>query len=423
MEYQATGVRTISSGTSTPLTLPHLSYPEISSRVREFVFNPGHLCKLLLESASTHSEQTLEDPVSHLVDAFQSMKIKPTPSEQFSLHDVLPLPAHWAQRDALKILKQLTSLTSFRVEIRASEHWYFQRLSIAPAFFSAGWSAFSSTLTSLELRVPLEGMSTVLPPMGSLPLKNLENLSFRIIRASLSTNTSTTTIDTLLPMINHHAASLRALNIDVEERIDPSSFLRSITHLTRLQSFALVLPFSFHSDCALSSFKQLLQVHRNHLTDVSLRIIPTFDQHPISYSFFNLDPFGVALPKLRHISIDIHGFPSHFSRGLIPSINKFTATLVSLEISEHRWSFEQLMSLLEGFSTDSRLRDLKIFLHFLEPDVFKVLADKLPRLDTLKIDFECLGPVALTNWLHNTIPRVSSILQFLILARNIRASH
>ncbi|KDR76141.1 hypothetical protein GALMADRAFT_247352 [Galerina marginata CBS 339.88] len=379
----------------TERSLNRLIDTDISSRVRTFTFKPGHLCKLLRET-ETHkqSEKTSDNTVSELLKAFGTMTLKPRKSfmvpssrSQMVAH---AMPTHLALRNVLKIMRQMTSLTSFRVEIRGEEHWYFKEISAD--FFAPGWAAFGVNLRTLELRIPLEDMAKVLPPVGTATLTSLETLYVQIIRASLTTSEGAIIMKQLLPFVNHHRRTLKSLTLDVAEQTNLSPFLLGLHHVPSLESFKLKQPFVSEDETDFTGLKHFFQMHRSHLTHFDIDMISTFTHYPTPYAFFAQDCFSVALPKLRGLSIHLHYFPPAYSEGILPYIHQFKSTLVSLEVHEHRWILGRLQTLVEGFSSTSTLKELKICLTDFSPDVLLLLATNLPNLDTLNIDFETLSP-------------------------------
>ncbi|PPQ81006.1 hypothetical protein CVT25_014514 [Psilocybe cyanescens] len=390
----------------TEKNLNRLIEPKISSRVREFTFNPGHLCKLLYETrANVHLKETSENTVTELLDLFKSLDLSPRkvqiPSAQ-PITSISHMPAHLAYRNVLRILKQMICLTSLRIVLSRGEYRYFEQT--PTSFFTIGWATFGSNLRSLDLRIPLEAMEEVLSLSNRVTLTNLQNLSLQIIRASLVTDASVILMEIILPFIIAHRYTLHSLILHISEQINLSPLLLRLEPIISLQTLKLKQPFVGHDQTDLTGLKHFFQVHCSHLRHFHLDMVSTFVHYPTPYPFFAQSCFGIALPKLRHLSIYFHKFPLQYSEGMIPYILQFKTTLVSLEISEHPWSLERLKILLKDFSANSPLRELKCSMSVLDPPVVEALATSLPSLDILDIDFERIGPEGYVDHPTNTTP-------------------
>ncbi|KAF8910608.1 hypothetical protein CPB84DRAFT_1764116 [Gymnopilus junonius] len=383
---------------STERSLNRLTDPMIAPRVRSLTFRPGHLCKLLQDSERQKQKQLLENPVSELLKAFESLSIQSR--RKAMTFNESPMPAHFAKKNALKIMSLLTSLTSLRVEIRGEEHWYFGQSPVN--FFAPGWMAFKDNLTSLDLIVPLEDMAKILPPARDT-LLSLTALSFRIIRATLTTDIISIVMETLVPFINKHHRTLKTLQLDVAEQVSMSPLLLNLTHLTSLSSFKMKQPLVSQEELDFAGLKHFFQTHRSHLSTLDIGMVATYIYYPTPFPFFSHDCFTVSFPRLQHLIIHLHDFPLEYLEGMIPFVSQFHQTLVSLEVQGHDWPFTNLDELLQGLSSASNLRELKIHVFLFSPFVLFRIAKLLSKLETLCLGFSEVGPSGFID-LYEEIP-------------------
>lgn len=293
-----------------------------------------------------------------------------------------------------KIMKQLTYLRCLQIYINGMDYWYFQQvLQPFAELFSLGWSSFRSSLQSLDLKVPIENLATVLPEET---IDNLETLSLQVIRAALGTKEDDIILATLLPFIQAHRNSLRSVTLVSMEQTNLSPLLSGVS-LPHLTHFKLVLPHIRSGNSNLSGIQCFLRRHRMHLSsfDITIRT-PLYNPSP-DYSIFGEEYFLVALPKLEHLSLyyafsdTINGGPVRNS--VIGYIHQFKSSLTSLKASPFFLHFESVKWLVEGFLSSGRLKSLHISVEEFCPELITVLAANLPNLEILNIKCNTIGPI------------------------------
>ncbi|KAJ3516806.1 hypothetical protein NLJ89_g896 [Agrocybe chaxingu] len=416
----------------TKRALARLTDPFVARRVRTFIFKPGDLCRLLQESKyeeSKSEESKFEEQYERkLVDAFSGMRIsQPSarphtrprnhtsnipPPHFLSLctcspalpttptSDTTPSPHLKTYKRVMSIMRGMAGLAELHVEISCKDYWYFTNSGAdagVPALFAAGWQAFGRSLRVLELRVPLEDLALVLPlPEDGVVLECLEKVSLSIIRASLTTNEEIVLRSTVLPFLRTYRNTLRSLALDVQEHTNLSPFLSSLalppTRMRFLSSFFLARPFISTEQTDFSGLHAFLLAHNEHLTSLSLKMNATFTHHATPEVFFSHQSFALALPILQHLSIHLAHFPSGHAGGIIPYIHQFAQTLVSLTLQGQFWPDHRVLALLEGFGLDSRLRDLRMAVATFGPALLSALAEHLPALEILDLDFKEISP-------------------------------
>ena len=311
------------------------------------------------------------------------------------------------KKNLLKIMSSLTSLNSLRIEIRKEEHAYFNRSS--EDFLAAGWTTFKDTLTSLFLRVPLEDLTRVLPP-ANLKLTSLKMLSFQIPSVPLGADRMVIVKQTLVPFINKHHRTLRALELDVEDPNSMSPLLLDVVHLPLLSSFKLKLRFVGHEQPDVAGLKHFFEAHRHHLTTLDISVTSSYVYYTAPFPFFSQDCFRVALPKLQHLVLDLDRFRVDYREGFVPFIRRFDA-LQSLAIVGHMWPFESLRGLIAPSGGFSKLRYLKLSVYMFTPLVLITLEECLPTLESLCIGFNVIGPEGFSDISTEERPPVSTFFQ------------
>ncbi|KAH9481283.1 hypothetical protein JR316_0005805 [Psilocybe cubensis] len=388
---------------STERNLNTLIDPKLTSRVRDFTFKPGSLCKLL-DDKSILKGPSNSNTVTTLLNDFERLDIAPQRRRAFpsQLMNSYTLPVDAVHKNVLRIFKQMINLTSLRIVLDKGELRHFKPPS--STYFSVGWATFGSNLKSLDLRIPLEYIENVLPANGAI-LTNLQNLSLQIIRESITTDASTVFLEKILPFVNAHSSTLRSLSFDIAEQMDLTPVLQQIDHIHTLQIFKLKSIFMNYDQTGISGLEQFLQKHRVHLTALHLEIDAAFGLDPVLHpSFFAQHCFHITLPALRDLYVRFYRFPVQYSIDLIPFALQFSTTLQSLAIIERSWEMDHIRLLLDGLTSNSPLRELKLKMIILEASIIEAFASCLPNLVTLGILFHDIGPDGFSDPPTNTMP-------------------
>ncbi|KIJ08757.1 hypothetical protein PAXINDRAFT_18117 [Paxillus involutus ATCC 200175] len=174
------------------------------------------------------------------------------------------------------------------------------------------------------------------------------------------------------------------------------------TAFPKLKSFSLL-----HSEYLASPGSDLVQFLNQH-TD-TLKHLRLQHTTPPPSAFQSLDDLNCLLPVLPHLeTLDIINGTSYPTRkGHLTSSEGLDAarayirhswgTLTSLSLAHCSFTLHDLGILLDllgrGPSEDSeggRLKSLTVTVHYLSPQVLDMLAEKLPQLERLKIEFSDL---------------------------------
>ena len=263
------------------------------------------------------------------------------------------------------------------------------------------YTACASNLRTLGLHAMSANFNSFFPPNTSM-LTSLEGVSFTFSPRDGS-SADPEAASTFLQAI---ASTLTTLNISFNNTSDEPSLV--LQRFSRQKSFPKLATFSlFHSEpLALPSptLVQFLNQHADTLECLSLqhaRSSPFASQWPD-----DLDPsFFPVLPHLETLNIrsgsSYRNIPElASSEGLDAArgyIQHSTGTLTTLGLTHCSFTLRDLGMLLDflgrGFSGNAEgagLKNLDVSIQILSPQMLDMLAEKLPRLAKLKVDFEDL---------------------------------
>lgn len=321
------------------------------------------------------------------------------------------VPTEAAVRDLLTIMGLLNELRGLLIAVNTSEHWYFQQAAIP---FTIGWSTFRTSLRSLELTVPVEDLTLVLPNISQGILPNLDTVSIWVIRTSIVAQEDIIMVETIFPFLQSHRQAFHSLTLDVAERTNLSPLLLKL-HLPFLTHFKLAQPYFKQGEADYTGLQRFFKTHRSHLVHFEIAIAPppptVLDARSHRYPFFSQECFIIPLPRLEHLSID-HGIFDAYIGGIlrdsvISNIHQFKSTLVSLKLAGARdWVLSGVKLLVEGFMLSTRLRRLDISVVFFQPELPTVLAANLPSLEVLNISMLNVSPRGEVFALHMRNPHM-----------------
>jgi hypothetical protein len=361
------------------------------------IFKPGYICRAVQENAKKIAK--IETTPNATTKIHKIIKASLSGKRMESPIVISPQPdvsTEAAMRDLLSIMGLLKELRSLLIDVNTSEHWYFQQAAIP--FFTTGWSTFRTSLQSLELRVPVEDLTLVLPDLSQDILPNLDTVSIWIIRASIAAREDIIMVETILPFLQSHRRTLRSLTLDVAERTNLSPLLLTL-HLPSLTHFKLAQPYFKQGEADYTGLTRFFKVHRSHLTHFEIVTGPptVLDAASRRYPFFSQECFTIPLPRLEHLSID-RAISEAYSGGILRDsvtsyVHQFKSTLVSLKLTgAHSWVLCGVKRLVEGFVSSARLRRLDISVVFFQPELLAVLAANLPHLEVLNISMLNVSP-------------------------------
>ncbi|KAF8149935.1 hypothetical protein B0H34DRAFT_169112 [Crassisporium funariophilum] len=369
-------------------SITHLSYlarekslhrlldPDAACRVKSFILFAGNVCKDL--------QQATKSRPFKLSNAISGWRIRN--GWKKPKHGVdIPVTAETEFQSVSQIMRNLVSLTAFYIKVLHDQHPAFVKSNLA--FIEEGWSTFGSNLTVLGLGIPLEDMQLVISPQLKFP--NLETISFDYKQSDLSSDADELACRILLPFLTNHRATLRSINLEIGVAQDPSLLLRQLDHMPLLQNFAVTL-----HGTDLSSIHQLLSNHQSQMRSLKLNLRCLHCETPGPEEWYSPSFFQLTMP-LESLHIDFyypHEFIVEFANNLIAYIHLFKSTLTSLHVANPRFSYAQVVRIVDGFSAFGLLRELDFQVRSMSPELFCYLSANLPCLETLSFHFHLILP-------------------------------
>jgi hypothetical protein len=256
------------------------------------------------------------------------------------------------------------------------------------------YTACASNLRTLSLIATSANFNALFPPNPSL-LTSLEEVSFSFSPR----DDSSADAEAASTFFQAIASTLTTLNISFHGTSDePSRLLQSFsrqvggkTALPKITSFSL-----FHSKPSASHGSNLMQFLNQHAE--TLKHLRLQHSKP-SQSLDDLDP---VLPHLETLDI-LNGSPTRSGQELASRdgldaarayVQHSASTLTSLSLAHCSFTLHDLGMLLDllgqGSSENTEgggLKSLTVTVQVLSPQVLDMLAEKLPQLQRLKVDF------------------------------------
>ncbi|EDR02109.1 uncharacterized protein LACBIDRAFT_310018 [Laccaria bicolor S238N-H82] len=294
-----------------------------------------------------------------------------------------------------KILYNLASLTQLEVVCDYFEFWYSTGYTPLLGFLSAGWDSFGPNLQILRLKMPLVVVYGILSS-NPIALK-LPDLRELVLEVSMTCppfvnyvpEGDVTQLTTLLPLINNHSNTLRALTLHSLYSNDYLDLpLKHLSYMPSLDSFSISIDEK--TDC--SALHDFLSLHQHQLRNLAIRLEQGFsDLTTPSSHWFQPPCFHVELPGLRNLSLDGCVYPLH-PAAAVDYVLRYNAELTTLRLTAGTFSFAEVNDLINGFVVRSKLRKLHIFTIYLSPDLLRFLSTTLPNLQDLTIMFHSILP-------------------------------
>jgi hypothetical protein len=306
------------------------------------------------------------------------------------------LPSARTQFDR-NIFCNLASLTQLEVECDYFEFCYSTGYTPLLGFLSAGWGSFGPNLQILRLKMPLVVIHDILSVNPTtLKLPDLRELVLEVCTTyppfvNDLPDRDVTQLTTLLPLINNHSNTLRALTLHSLYPNDCLDFpLKHLSHMPFLDSFSISIDDK--TDC--SAFHDFLSSHSHQLKNLDIRLEQGFSDHKTPGGhLFQLPCFHVELPGLQNLSLDgyLSFYPPH-PAAAVDYLLRYNAELTTLRATVGCFSFGEVNDLINGFAVGSKLRKLHIFTIYLSPDLLRFLSSTLPDLQDLTIKFNSILP-------------------------------
>ncbi|KAF8149934.1 hypothetical protein B0H34DRAFT_169113 [Crassisporium funariophilum] len=361
---------------ATGKALHRLLDPDVASRVKSFTLSAGNICEALQQESKSRRLR-LSNAISEWRIRNGWKKLK---------HGVdMPGIVETKFKNVTQIMRNLVSLTAFSIGVLHDQHPAFVKSNLA--FIQEGWSTFGSNLTVLGLSIPLEDMQLVISPQLKFP--NLEIISFDYKKFDPSSDADELACRTLLPFLTNHRATLQSIKLETAVELDPSLLLRRLDLMPSLQNFTASL---FHTD--LSGIHQLLSNHQSQMRSLTLKLHCIYCETPGPEEWYSRSFFHLTMP-LESLHIDLYlpaEFTFDFADNLIAYIHRFQSTLTTLHVVYPRFSYGQVVRIVDGFSAFRLLRELDIRVRSMSPEFFCYLSANLPSLETLSFYFYLILP-------------------------------
>lgn len=266
------------------------------------------------------------------------------------------------------------------------------------------WHVFGDRLRFLQVRVAFDNLELLLPP--SLHLPYLEVL--RIDADGSNTIPAIGYEPNISSMIKSHSSSLRDVSFTANNiAVDLRPIFRSLQDVHRLQAIHLSFPFGPFVPSPFPAHDMLYSC-RHRLESLSLNFGTYRREHAFrSFSLFREDWCAVDLPHLRELKIDPPIM--FFGQEFVDYIHQFAPSLISLSINPNlRLRYHEAERLSEIFPDFLSLKNLSICIRYLCPGILALLAQTLPRLQTLHLWYSYIS-VAEEGMLNDPeLPRVVS---------------
>lgn len=288
-------------------------------------------------------------------------------------------------------------------------------------FLTAARAAFDTSLTKLVLSARISKLAEILVIMD---FKRLEELEFNFEYDPISFNDDGSLVDEAVastinrdllvkrvaPFINHLNLSLRSLTISSSALGDHSQFFHTLSFLPALRLLAIRMPFDEkHLTHPAGLFRIL---HAQVSTLLALELHPTDLDRNAPRNILLGQVRQYLLAQFHHPRLESLALPSLDQEMTVSLVKRTIETLTSLTLSDRFLSINEVVEIIDIFTTASRvsqLTHLSLEVQALPPRLLDTLANGLPGLLslTLIINQEVFRyPVMNSNRAKYTFPAV-----------------
>ena len=298
-------------------------------------------------------------------------------------------------KTVIDVIIQFSRLSSLHVQWSSSyDLRTFRRC--MPPILHACWGAFSGSLRSVSLDIPIELLNEVAP---KVVLRRLESLSLSFYALPGADNSELLFSDAvrtnILPFLNNHTRSLQTMELSLRtagswmhpsifrgEQFDFGPLFKGLYYVPHLNSLALDITPS----TSISSVSRLLKAHANTLHTLAISAID-FHGDPLDHL---LQEALVPLPYLINLTINFDLSEGPISSGILNEcLKQYMPTLTSLKLlrkPNQTGDILQMFNRNSGcFLGDSPLKNLNIAIESLTPGILDLAAAGLPNLHTLSL--------------------------------------
>ncbi|KAJ7696444.1 hypothetical protein B0H17DRAFT_1053273 [Mycena rosella] len=252
--------------------------------------------------------------------------------------------------------------------------------------------AIGKSLRTLCLKVPLQYMPGL--PALARGLPNLESLVLTIHTASFVPLEISRKIEGLEVFINTLLRDLRSLSIHTTPTstyLDLGPFFSHLGNGRHLTSFTLYIPFDGGHLANPAPLREFLFKHRLTLESITLGTTraaarPTAGVSAAKFwirdTLKNHPPF----PELSQLSLSLRPLRTDLAP-LVRWLTGMRAQLRVLRLTERVLEYAELARMLDALDQAPLLRVLTLRVRWLSPEVIDLLAERLPFLSSLTLNF------------------------------------
>ncbi|KAG7091038.1 hypothetical protein E1B28_010098 [Marasmius oreades] len=254
-------------------------------------------------------------------------------------------------------------------------------------------SAFGPNLRRLWLELSLEKLGLMLPKFSCLP--DLEELDlFLRIDHELDPKHYDNILIRFARIVNSLHRTLRKFAIQLWEPIDLSPFFSSLRRLRGLETISLSIPVGNPHLGDPDAVTDFLNLHSASLRSLTIRASElgewglTGTSHLSNWFQTTFTP--VRLLRLTSLEISLKLIPLESA---MICIHKFAGTLRSLVLTGRHLTFHDVETVTSAFpSCRRRLESVRLGSVTLNPQLFDMLAEKLPLLNKLELSVREVVP-------------------------------
>ncbi|KAF9525413.1 hypothetical protein CPB83DRAFT_859522 [Crepidotus variabilis] len=303
------------------------------------------------------------------------------------LRDRSKIPQGVTLDEFLKTTRETVSkLTSLqKVVLEYGDCLDFPVVSYHPSlikFICELWDIHGRRIIKMDSQLSLEDLAQIIPDFGS-SLSHLQHLVIRLDIAYRTSDVDSLAATTVLPFINDVRHTLTHLDLDIfEYSMDLFLFLRGLEHLPVLESISFksfVFTIMDHTDYEI--LHNFFATHKQSLKSLTLHFVRAWSDNPYVETFFARDWAHNQVPRL--VFLDLHLMHLPLSQSICAYIKCFASSLASLKLSNYQYfTFEEITELLFTLHNFEYLRSLDLKILCFSPELLRLLAKQLPRLDS-----------------------------------------
>ncbi|RXW21428.1 hypothetical protein EST38_g4437 [Candolleomyces aberdarensis] len=290
-------------------------------------------------------------------------------------------------QETLNVIRSLPDLQKCIIQGSFPAPGHGSSYGIAFPLVLAAWSASKSTMRSLELEVPVEVLSDILP--AGLAFDGLEHFGINLNITYRSTDAMEMLLSTMLPFISHHQSTIRSFALRTCEHLHLTPFFESLPSIPLLRNLEVEQGYVSTLQTNTTGLHDFLTKHAEQLKYLTLlfhglglhlvrdKLMEDWPQQPCLH---------VSYPSLNKLTFGLHNFPEGFGEKIQKSLDDFwTPKLQHLKLPM-TLEVDQVDVIFSNIPQDVELVSLSLAVESLNPGLFDALSTRLPHLADLDID-------------------------------------